>query len=240
MKNWYKHLVIILPTYNESENISILLSRIYKLSPLIHVIIIDDSSKNEQEKIKHIVQKYGNVQLITRTKKSGRGSAVFYGFAQSIKKKSFQFFIEMDTDLAHDPREIPKFFEAYEKTHAGLLIGSRYLAKSKIVKWTLRRLLLSKMINRMLNFWLGLSLHDYTNGFRMYHRSAIEHLLQVGVKETNFVALSESAYKIKKAGFTVCEVPITFTDRKHGASTVGTIELLQCFISLVRIRIRLH
>ena len=235
---WYKNLAIILPTFNESKNLRILLEKINKVVPAAHVIIVDDSNDKENGRIKKIAGIYKNVEVITRQKKMGRGSAVLDGFIYALKNKHYEYFVEMDTDLAHDPLELPLLYKALTARNAHLIIGSRYLDKSKIVDWPLRRLVLSKLINFFLNFWLGLKLHDYTNGFRIYERQAVEYLTKVGLKEKGFIALSESAYLLKKRGFKIIEVPITFTDRKHGESTVGTKELLMCFIGAVKIRLR--
>lgn len=238
MGNVYKQLVVVLPSYNESQNLKILLPFLFRVSSDVHVIIVDDSSQQENKKIQQIVAKYTNISLITRSKKSGRGSAVLDGFRYASKKKEYQYFVEMDTDLAHSPHELPDFVSAVQQSGVGLVIGSRYINKSKIVQWPKRRLIQSKIINVFLNTWLGLNVHDYTNGYRLYSRDAVTCLLRADLREKNFIALSESAYVLKKHGFSIVEIPITFTDRKHGVSTVGTSELFQCLIGAIRIRFR--
>lgn len=231
-------LAIILPTYNESQNLNILLDKLCQVIPKSSVIIVDDSNHTENKKIRKIAQKYHYVKLLTRQKKLGRGSAVLAGFAEALKSKQFQYFVEMDTDLAHDPNELPNLYNAIGTQNADLVIGSRYILNSKIVDWPMRRLLLSKLINFSLNFWLGLNLHDYTNGYRMYKREAIEYLVKMGLQEKNFIALSESAYILKRKGFKMIEIPITFTDRKNGESTVGIRELFLCLLGAIRLRFR--
>lgn len=238
MSLWYKKLAIILPAFNESKNLRILLTRIFKVSPDIHVIIVDDSNIVENVKIRKIAQSFKNVEVFTREKKMGRGSAVLYGFEQALKNKQVDYFVEMDTDLAHDPAELQFLQTSMKNKNADLVIGSRYLQQSKIVDWPLRRLVMSKVINFFLNLWLGLNLHDYTNGYRLYKRKAVEHLVKTGLKERNFIALSESAFLIKDKGYSIAEVPISFTDRKHGQSSVGVQELFASLFGALRIKIR--
>lgn len=238
MSLWSKKLVIVLPTFNESKNLRTLLDRIRKIVPSASVIIVDDSSDAENKKIGEIASIYKNSTVLTRQKKLGRGSAILAGFAHGLTNNKFEYFVEMDTDLAHNPSELPQLFDALIAQNAHLVIGSRYLEKSTIVDWPLKRLLLSKLINFFLNFWLGLHLHDYTNGYRLYKRQAVTYLVKTGLREKNFIALSESAFLIKKRGYKIVEVPITFTDRKHGESTVGTKELFMCLIGALRIRLR--
>lgn len=233
-----KELAIILPTYNESSNLRTLMTKIFKVASGVLIIIVDDSKEIENIKIKNIAKIYKNVEVLTRERKLGRGSAVLYGFTHALKNKNIKYFVEMDTDLAHDPAELHLLQTALKMNKAQLAIGSRYNRESRIVKWPMRRLIMSRLINLFLDIWLGLHLDDYTNGYRMYTRKAIEYVVRKGLHEKNFIALSESAYIIKKKGFDIVEVPITFTDRKHGESTVGITELLICLIGAIRIRLR--
>lgn len=238
MKKWYERLAIILPTYNESKNLRILLTKIYNEVPGACVIIVDDSNPSENIKIKRIVKLYTNVEILTRQKKLGRGSAVLHGFEHALRNKKIRYFVEMDTDLAHDPHELHMLQKKMHAENAQLVIGSRYMTKSKIVDWPLRRLVMSKLINLFLNLWLGLKLHDYTNGYRMYTSNAVEHLVRTGLHEKNFITLSESAFLLKKKNMRIIEVPITFTDRKHGISSVGFNELFVSLMGAFRIKLR--
>lgn len=232
------NIAIALPTFNESKNLRILLNKIHKIVPGALIVIVDDSNDKEKAKIKRIAAPYQNITLITRQKKLGRGSAILTGFTEALKNKTIQYFVEMDTDLAHDPEEIPFFLTTMKTKKAHLVVGSRYLPKSKIIAWPLKRLVLSKLINKFLNLWLKVSLHDYTNGYRLYQRKAVEYLIKTGLQERNFIALSESAFLLHKKGFKIIEIPTTFTDRKRGESSVGIKELFMCLIGAFRIKLR--
>lgn len=228
------HIAIIIPTINESENIPILLRGIFQNLPDAYVVIVDDSGEKEHKKLQQKIKKQKmNILLLKRTKKSGRGSAVLYGMKEALKNKQIQYFFEMDADLAHDPKELHIFLG---KEKADLVIGSRYLSKSVIMDWPIRRLFLSKLINTFLSLWLDLRLSDYTNGYRLYSRKAVTFLLGQHLYEKGFIALSEVAYVLKKNKFTIKEVPITFTDRKYGKSNADIKELISSLKGALRIR----
>lgn len=238
MAYWDKKLAIILPTYNESKNLRKLLLYITSVVPQATIYIVDDSNDRENKKIQQIVKHFSNVSVMTRQKKLGRGSAILTGFTQALEKKKYQYFIEMDTDLAHDPREIPVLFQKMIETNAQLVIGSRYVSGSKIIKWPLRRLVMSKIINVFLRLLYGVRLHDFTNGFRLYTRKAVVALVKKGLQEKNFIALSESVLVLSSRKYAIVEVPITFTDRQKGKSTVGIKELCLCLLSAFRVKVR--
>jgi dolichol-phosphate mannosyltransferase len=236
MNSWDKKLVVILPAYNESENLRILLRKIHDVVPHARIIIVDDSDTPEDTKA--LKNTYKNVEVITRHKKLGRGSAVLEGFKYALKDTSLEYFIEMDTDLSHDPKQIPLLKEAHVKNKAHLVVGSRYIQGSKIVNWPLRRIVMSKVINFNLRFWLKVRLYDFTNGFRFYTRAAVKELLTVGLHEKGFIVLSESVYILNKKGYKIIEVPITFVDRIHGTSSVGVQELYNSLTGAFRIKLR--
>lgn len=219
-------IAVIIPAYNEQKNLRILLKDIGLYLPHALVVVVDDSPSGNEE--------FPGVILIARGHKMGRGSAVIRGLAEALKHKEIQYCFEMDADLAHLPAEFERFLAI--RDDADMVIGSRYLASSRIVKWPLRRLVQSKLINAALNVWLGLHLTDYTNGFRLYSRKAAEFLLRARLQETGFIALSEMAYKLKRNGFRIAEVPISFQDRKHGASNANLKELLRSLMGAIRIR----
>ncbi len=226
---------VIIPAYNEQKNLSILLKDIEKYLPDALIVVVDDSPANEVIQLSGMLQRdFPNVVLISREHKMGRGSAVIRGLAEALKHKEIQYCFEMDADLAHSPAEFGRFLAV--RRGADLVIGSRYLKQSHIVKWPWRRLIQSRVINALLSIWLGLHLTDYTNGFRLYSRKAAEFLVRVHLHETGFIVLSEIAYKLKQNSFRITEVPISFRDRTHGASNANVKELLRSLAGAIRIR----
>ena len=230
-----QNIAVIIPTYKETKNIPLLLDNIFGVLPKITVIFVDDSPQQYANELKLLIEsRKEKIIVLSRLKKLGRGSAVIAGFKEALKNKKIKYIFEMDADLAHDPKEFTRFLQAIHA--ADLVIGSRYRTRSTIIKWPMRRLILSKIINRFLSTLLGLNLTDYTNGFRLYNRKAVEYITSVRVNSTGFIVLSEIAYKLKKAGFIIKEVPISFTDRKYGKSNADIKEHLSSLLEVFRIR----
>lgn len=234
-KEKFSDTTIVIPVYNESKNLQILIAKILRKYPAIRVVMVDDSDKAENLKLRKILSRFGrNVRVISRFKKMGRGSAVIEGLKFSIKNKKTKIFFEMDADLAHDPEELPLFLKAIKSSD--MVVGSRYLSKSKIIKWPIARLIQSRIINLFLKLLLGLKLSDYTNGYRAYSRRAVEFLVKQKLREKGFISLSETAFKLKKARFKISEVPITFRDRKFGKSSANINELISSLFGAFRVR----
>lgn len=229
---------VIIPSFNEAKNVQLLIKKIYMYLPDAKIVVVDDSNHIENERLKkNLKLENKSVMVVSRHKKLGRGSAVLDGMRKMLKDKSIKYFFEMDADLAHDPKDFQKFITSMILNKADLVIGSRYLSKSRIIKWPLKRLILSKIINFFINIWLGIKLSDYTNGFRLYNRKAVDFLTKINLKEKGFIALSEIAFKLKKGNFKIVEVPISFTDRKYGQSSAGLLEFLTSLVGIIRIKI---
>jgi dolichol-phosphate mannosyltransferase len=212
-----------------------LLPGIIRTIKRVCIVVVDDSSGQEQAETETMCRKDPHhILYIPRNGKSGRGSAVIDGMRKAADLPSVRVCVEMDADLAHDPHEIPVLLSGLK--YSDVVIGSRYMNGSNIIAWPLARLIQSKIINFMLRYWLGLHISDYTNGFRAYSGKACEYLLSVPLREKGFIALSETAYKLKKKGFVISEVPITFTDRKFGTSNADWKELLSSLIGVIRLR----
>lgn len=233
----YKQLAVIIPSYNDIDNLPLVLAGLEKEIAGATYIIVDDSSAQEKKKIPQLKKQFPQIVVIERKKKSGRGSAVLEGFRYALANKQIAYVIEMDADTSHDPRDLPRFLKKLGK--ADLIIGSRYQKESHIINWPLQRVIMSSIINKFfLRFLLQLSITDYTNGYRLYARKAAEYLINAKLHETGFLLLSETAFQLKKAGFSIDEVPITFTDRKFGKSSVTFGDLMDNLFGAFRIRLR--
>ncbi len=234
------NLAFIIPSYNESENIILLINKIRKFYPKSKIIIVDDSTPEEKNKIKKLLSKTKkrNVIYFPRKKKMGRGSAVIEGFKIALKDEKITHAFEMDADLSHNPEEAKKFTEKIITENSDLVVGSRYLSESKIIKWALWRIMMSKIINKFLSILLNLKLSDYTNGYRLYSRSALEFLTKTKIESNGFIVLSETAYRLKNNGFKISEVPTSFVERKFGKSSYGNRELLTSLAMILWIRFK--
>jgi len=225
-------LAIIIPTFNEKENIYLLTFTILKLLPKCTIYIIDDTKQ------KNYFLKFNNkrIKYFLRKNKSGRGSAVLFGFKKALQAKKFNVFIEMDADFSHNPKELKKNLFYFKKKKLDLLISSRYLAKSKIINWTVFRRILSFLSNKLANFLLQINVSDYTNGFRIYSSRSIKLITKkCGNIGDGFIVLSEILLVIKSNGYKISEVPSVFVNRKRGESSVNLSLVLKSLIGLSRL-----
>ncbi len=228
-------VAVVIPAYNENQNLPILVKKILVNLPDCKIIIVDDSAVAGNKKLRVLMKRINNnILVISRFSLQGRGSAVLAGFKKGLEDNKIKYFFEMDADLSHDPDEFKLFLETKHKTD--LIIGSRYLNQSRILNWPLRRLVQSRIINFFLKYWLGLNLTDYTNGFRLYNRRAVEYLSSITINQKGYIALSEIAYRLKNNSFTLSEVPISFTDRQMGKSNTNFRELIRSLIGAFNIR----
>ncbi|MCL4353780.1 glycosyltransferase [Patescibacteria group bacterium] len=236
MKN-NKNISIVIPSYNEVKNLSILIKSIFKELPEARIIIVDDSSKEENDKLITIVAPYKNILLKSRLKKDGRGSAVIEGFRYSLNNKTMDYVFEMDSDLAHDPKEFKRFIHEINVYPYDLVIGSRYKSGGKIKNIEKNRTIMSRFINYFLYFWLNIKISDYTSGFRLYSRNAVEFITKQKLKSRGFITLSEIAYLLYKNGYSISEVPITWNYRRYGKSNVNLQELLNSLIFVILLKV---
>ncbi len=229
-------IAVIVPTYNEAQNLKLLVPELFKQLPGCYVIIVDDNSRDKTEKLlENYKRKYKNLVFIKREKKDGRGTAVFYGFDYAIKKINPDFLIEMDADFSHDPKEINKLVEAAgSKT---IVVGSRYIRGAEVVNIPFKRKVLSKTANTLIKILLSLPARDNTDGYRLYSKKAVEILLKHKFVSRGFVRIPESAYVLTKKGFKIKEVPIRFVDRTRGGSKVSAYEIFTWIRDIMKIRL---
>ncbi|MCL4354087.1 glycosyltransferase [Patescibacteria group bacterium] len=232
------NIAVVIPSYNESKNIALLVVKISAVLRGVKIIIVDDSSILENKKLQKIVKENKNITLISRFKKLGRGTAVIAGFKEVLRDKKIDYIFEMDSDLAHDPTEMTRFINKIKEGNSDLVIGSRYIPGGKIINVSKFRVILSKIINIYLRLWLRVNVSDYTGGFRLYKKSVVSYLLKIELKSKGFITLSEILYKLTRNGFRIAEVPISLNDRKHGKSNVDIKELTDSlfFITMMRIK----
>ena len=227
-----KKIVIVIPTYNEKENIFKLTKEILRIIPRSTIYIVDDTKyfnlKNQfkDKRIKYFLRK----------NKKGRGSAVLYGLKKSLRNKSNSIFIEMDADFSHNPKELKKKIEFFIKNDLDLLISSRYLENSRIINWSIQRLIFSKLSNKLAQFLLNVGVTDYTNGFRIYSRRSVELIVKkCGRIGDGFIVLSEILLIIKLNKFKIKELPTIFVNRKRGESSVNFKLIIQSLIGIIKL-----
>lgn len=234
-----ENIAVVTPSYKEDENIDVLLGQINTFLPGAKVFVVDDSDAEDNKKIAKIVSKYKNAVLISRLKKMGRGSAIITGFKEALKNKNILYFFEMDSDLAHSPKEFDRYLSKLKEKKYDLIIGSRYLNGAKTIGISHKRRIMSAVINNFLYFWLNVHISDFTGGFRLYSRKSVEYLTSLELKSKGFITLSEIAYRLRRKGYLIAEVPITINNvRRFGESTVNSNELISSLSFVLEMRIK--
>ncbi|MGB5531025.1 MAG: polyprenol monophosphomannose synthase [Ignavibacteriaceae bacterium] len=211
--------LIIIPTYNELENLPRLLPEVLSQDNGIEVLIVDDNSPDGSAAfVENESKKNNRIHLIRRSSKQGLGTAYIAGFKYALQN-SYQLIFEMDADFSHDPNEIPKFLE--EIKTADVVLGSRYKNGVNVINWPMRRLLLSWFANIYTRVITGMPLHDATGGFKCFKREVLEAINLDQVKSNGYAFQIEMNFKAWKKGFRVTEIPIIFVDRLKGNSKMS-------------------
>ena len=229
-----KKIVIIIPTYNEKENIFKLTKEILRIIPRSTIYIVDDTKHfNLKNQFKDKRIKY-----FLRKNKKGRGSAVLYGLKKSLRHKSNNIFVEMDADFSHDPKELKKKIEFFIKNNLDLLISSRYLENSKIINWPIQRLVFSKLSNKLAQFLLDVGVTDYTNGFRIYSNKAASHVVNsCGKIGSGFIVLSETLVQLHINNFKIRDIKTRMVNRVTGKSSVNLRLVFDSLYGLIKLYI---
>ena len=214
-----KKTIIIIPTFNEKDNIKKIIHDVLELYPNVDVLTVDDSSPDGTGKIiKNIQENDTRVKLIEREGKQGLGTAYVAGFKYMLKN-GYDVAIQMDADFSHNPKEIKKFRELIE--NYDLIIGSRYVQGVNVINWPMRRLLLSYFANIYTKVITGLPLCDSTGGFKCFRREVLESIDLDKIKSNGYAFQIEMNFKAWKHGFKLKEIPIVFTDRIEGTSKMS-------------------
>jgi len=213
-------VLVVLPTYNEAENVVAMLEAIREAVPDVDVLVVDDGSPDGTGKLAEDAgSRLGQIDVLHRTAKNGLGKAYRAGFALGIER-GYDAFVEMDADFSHDPAALPALLAAAEEVE--VVIGSRYVPGAAIPNWTLARLALSRGGNLYASLLLGLHVADSTAGYRVYRRSALDKIRFETVEAEGYGFQIEMTYRARQGGATIREVPITFIDRALGTSKMSS------------------
>jgi dolichol-phosphate mannosyltransferase len=231
--------VVLIPTYNEVDNLRALVERIIAAGENIGALIIDDGSPDGTGDLaERLATEYpGRIDVIHRTMKSGRGDAVATGLEAALDDRTIEFVVELDGDLSHPPEDIPAMI-VRARAGANVVVASRYIEGGKIIGWSRGRHVWSGVANRLADIILNLGMSDYTNGFRLYDRKAAETLLGADLQEKGYIALSESAFVLHRAGMVFGDVPSVFTNRVAGETKMSLAEAVGGIRGLARLRWR--
>jgi len=229
-------ILVVIPTYNEAENIPKLIPAVLRQARGIEVLIVDDGSPDGTGAlVRRMMRKSGKIHLLERSTKSGLGTAYVAGFRYALQG-SYEYVFEMDADFSHDPNEIPNFLSVVQ--NADLVIGSRYTNGVRVLNWPMRRLLLSYYANIYTRIMTGLPLHDATGGFKCYRRKVLESIDLGRITSNGYAFQIEMSYKAWKRGFRLTEIPIIFLDRQVGVSKMSKNIVYEALLMLWKLRLR--
>jgi dolichol-phosphate mannosyltransferase len=214
-----KRSLIIIPTYNEADNVTKIIPEILAQDEGFHVLIVDDNSPDGTAKLVREMQKDDSrVHLLERPNKQGLGTAYVAGFKYALSHE-FDYAFEMDADFSHDPKSLLKLLAKADDYD--LVIGSRYISGVNVVNWPMSRLILSYTANMYTRYVTGLPIRDATGGFKCYRRAVLESLNLDAITSNGYSFQIETNFMAWKKGFRLCEVPIVFVDRRAGVSKMS-------------------
>ena len=219
--------LVIVPTYNEKDNLPRIAQKLLSLPVGVDVLVVDDNSPDGTGKLAdELAAKHPQFHVLHRTEKNGLGRAYIAGFQWALKK-SYEFIFEMDCDFSHDPDEIPNFLQAMQ--HAHLVLGSRYTGGVRVLNWPLKRLLLSRCAGIYVWLVTGMPFTDPTGGYKCFRRRALQAIDLDAVKSNGYSFQIEMTHRLWRDGFKVDEVPIVFTDRVEGSSKLSQDIVVEAF-----------
>ncbi|MBX7150317.1 polyprenol monophosphomannose synthase [bacterium] len=236
-----KRALIVIPTYNEKDNLPILIERIFKIDLSVyvselHLLVVDDNSPDGTAELVRTLQKSDSrIHLLLRSEKQGLGKAYVAGFDYALQN-SYDYIFEMDADLSHDPNYLPDFLNRIQ--HCDLVIGSRYVKGVNVINWPLSRLLISYFGNKYARWVTGMPIQDSTAGYKCFKRETLQSIDLTRVSASGYSFQIEMNYRAWILKFKICEIPIIFYDRTIGASKMSTNIIREGFLLVWKLKIR--
>jgi dolichol-phosphate mannosyltransferase len=227
--------LIIIPTYNEKENIGLLIKAIDGVVPGIHILIVDDGSPDGTSSfVKEISVERQGLFVMDRLKKEGLGKAYIAGFHWALDR-DYEKILEMDADFSHDPKYLPDLLKSMENND--LVIGSRYISGVNVVNWPMARLMLSYYASALQRIFIGIPIRDCTAGFKCFRRKVLETIDLSHIGSSGYSFQIEMNYYAWRHKFRIKEIPIVFTDRQRGVSKMSTKIIREGLILLWKLRL---
>lgn len=232
----FERTLVIVPTYNEIDNIEKMIRTLFELYPALSILIIEDGSPDgTAQVVKRLQGEFKNLHMIERKGKLGLGTAYITGFKWALER-TYDYVFEMDCDFSHDPKQIPDLLEAAQSND--LVIGSRYIDGIRIINWPFRRLLLSYCASIYTRAITGIPVFDTTGGFKCFKRTALQSLDFNRIISNGYSFQLELNYKIWVKGLKIKEVPIIFYERRDGQSKMGGGIIMEAIFAVFRLRLK--
>ena len=231
--------LVIIPTYNEKENIEKILSTVFNLDKAFDILVVEDNSPDgTADIVKSLMEEFKDRLFIMERKgKLGLGTAYIDGFKWALER-SYEYVTEMDADFSHNPKDLVRLYDALKDTDADVAIGSRYIKGVNVVNWPMGRVLMSYYASKYVRIVTGMNIMDTTAGFVCWSRKVLETINLDKVKFVGYAFQIEMKYTAVKLGFKVVEVPIIFTDRTEGESKMNKSIFREAVLGVVQLRMR--
>ncbi|WP_026979152.1 polyprenol monophosphomannose synthase [Flavobacterium tegetincola] len=233
------HGIVIIPTYNEIENIEGIIRAVLSLHKPFHILVVDDNSPDgTAKKVVQLQLEFPErLHIENRTKKSGLGTAYVHGFRWALAR-DYDYVFEMDADFSHNPQDLEKLYDACHLGMKDVAIGSRYVTGVNVVNWPLSRVLLSYFASVYVRLITGMEIHDATAGFMCYRREVLEKINLDRIKFVGYAFQIEMKYRSYAKKFELYEVPIIFTDRARGQSKMSGAIIKEAIFGVIALRIK--
>ena len=231
--------IVIIPTYNEKENIEKIIRAVFSLDGEYHILVIEDGSPDGTAQIVRRLQEEfsDRLHMIERKGKLGLGTAYITGFKWSVEN-GYDYIFEMDADFSHNPDDLPRLYEACARNGADLAIGSRYCNGISVINWPIGRVIMSYYASVYVRTVLGMKVYDTTAGFKCYRRNVLETIDLDKVRMKGYGFQIEMKYTTFKLGFNIQEVPIIFVDRTEGTSKMSSGIFGEAFWGVMKLKLR--
>lgn len=230
--------IVIIPTYNERENIENIIRAVFALEKVFHILIIEDGSPDGTANIVKILQQEFPERLfmIERKGKLGLGTAYIAGFKWSLEH-NYEYIFEMDADFSHNPADLPRLYKACAEEGADVSIGSRYVSGVNVVNWPMGRVLMSYFASKYVRLITGLPIHDTTAGFKCYRREVLQTIDLDGIRFKGYAFQIEMKFTAYKCGFKIVEVPVIFINRELGTSKMNSSIFGEAVFGVIKLKI---
>ena len=231
--------IVIIPTYNEKENIEKIIRAIFGLEKSFHILVIDDGSPDGTAAIVRSLMSNefgGQLHLVVRSGKLGLGTAYIAGFKWALER-DYEYIFEMDADFSHDPNDLPRLYAACKDEGYDVAIGSRYVSGVNVVNWPIGRVLMSYFASKYVRLVTGFNVHDTTAGFKCYKRRVLQTIELDKIRFKGYAFQIEMKYTAYKIGFKIKEVPVIFVNRREGVSKMNGGIFGEAFFGVMRLRL---
>lgn len=231
--------LVVIPTYNEIENIETIIDAVFAQEKAFHILIVDDNSPDGTHKrVSQLQEKYPTQLFLERRKaKTGLGTAYIHGFRWALTR-NYEYVFEMDADFSHNPADLVRLYNACENDGADVAVGSRYVKGVNVVNWPMNRVLMSYFASKYVRFITGIPIHDTTAGFMCYRRKVLETIGLSNIRFVGYAFQIELKFKAWKSGFNIKEVSVIFTDRTKGVSKMDSSIFSEAIFGVIKMKVR--